>query len=63
MKRLYDTIVQNHLLTEQEMLFLSGPRQVGKTTVSKNAAGLTDRFIYLKWDNEDHRKMLLSQLV
>lgn len=60
MKRIYDTIVQHHLLTDQEMLFLSGPRQVGKTTVSKNTANLTNRFIYLNWDNEDHRKILLA---
>lgn len=60
MKRIYDTIVQNQLVTDQEMLFLSGPRQVGKTTVSKNTSILTDRFIYLNWDNEDHRQMILA---
>lgn len=60
MKRLYDTLVQNQLITDQEMLFLSGPRQVGKTTVSKNTAQLTPRFVYLNWDNEDHRKIILS---
>ncbi|MCX7115837.1 MAG: ATP-binding protein [Gammaproteobacteria bacterium] len=60
MKRLYDSIVQNHLLAFQEMLFLSGPRQVGKTTVSKNTERLTSRFIYLNWDNEDHRQRILA---
>ncbi len=42
------------------MLFLSGPRQVGKTTVSQHTEYLSDRFVYLNWDNEDHRHLILS---
>ena len=60
MKRLYSAIVQSYFASNQEMLFLSGPRQVGKTTVSQGAESLTDRYIYLSWDNEDHRDVLLS---
>lgn len=59
MKRIYDTIVQSHIKSDQEMLFISGPRQVGKTTVSKNAEKLTDNFLYLNWDNEDNRNLIL----
>lgn len=59
MKRIYDTIVQSHLNSDQEMLFISGPRQVGKTTVSKNTENLTDHFLYLNWDNEDNRNLIL----
>ncbi len=60
MKRLYDTLVDAHLTSEDEMLFLSGPRQVGKTTVSKNIEGICSNYIYLNWDNEDHRKLILA---
>ena len=60
MKRLYDSVIKAHLEQHEEMLFISGPRQVGKTTTSKNAAALTDRFIYLNWDNEDHRNLILK---
>jgi predicted AAA+ superfamily ATPase len=60
MKRIYDSIVTDHLTHYQEMIFLSGPRQVGKTTVSKNAAKLAEDFIYLNWDNEEHRQIILK---
>jgi uncharacterized protein len=60
MKRLYDSIVEAHLKSDQEMLFISGPRQVGKTTVCKNAEKFSDNFIYLNWDNEDDRRLILS---
>lgn len=60
MKRLYDSIVKDHLDSFEEMLFLSGPRQVGKTTVCQNIDSYCSRFIYLNWDNENHRQLILS---
>jgi len=60
MERLYDTIAKSHLANDDEMLFLSGPRQVGKTTVSKNTEKLSSNFIYLNWDDEDHRNIILT---
>lgn len=42
------------------MLFLAGPRQVGKTTLSLSAKTLTNQFTYLNWDNQDHRKIILA---
>lgn len=49
-KRLYNTILSAHLSNERQMAFITGPRQVGKTTVCRNAAGT-----YLNWDNTDDR--------
>lgn len=60
MKRIYDTLINDHLNSDDEMLFLSGPRQVGKTTVSINLENQYPNFTYLNWDNEDHKKILLS---
>ena len=60
MKRLYDSVIKHHIEHNEEMLFISGPRQVGKTTTGKSAAKLTDKFIYLNWDNEDHRNLILK---
>lgn len=60
MKRIYDSIVEAHLKLDEEMLFISGPRQVGKTTVSQHAEKLTDNFIYLNWDHEDHKNLILA---
>lgn len=42
------------------MVFLAGPRQAGKTTVSLMAKELTSQFTYLDWDNLDHRKIILE---
>ena len=46
--------MENHLGKYRQMLFLSGPRQVGKTTLAKEFA--TD---YLDWDNIDVRTTIL----
>jgi predicted AAA+ superfamily ATPase len=42
------------------MLFLSGPRQVGKTTAAK---GLAEQFVnshYYNWDNQSHREVIIN---
>ncbi|HSX20157.1 MAG TPA: ATP-binding protein [Gammaproteobacteria bacterium] len=60
MKRLYQEIIQQHLAEHEQMLFLAGPRQVGKSTLCLAAAEYTDRFLYLNWDNANHRKVILA---
>jgi len=42
------------------MIFLSGPRQVGKTTISLEAASKGSLHYYFNWDNEDHRALLIE---
>ena len=42
------------------MVFLCGPRQVGKTTISQACRALTDHFVYLNWDNLDHQALILG---
>lgn len=59
MKRLYEQIIQEHIAEHQQMLFLAGPRQVGKSTICLYAQKFTDRFLYLNWDNTEHRKIIL----
>ena len=54
-KRLYDTLLTEHLATQRQMAFVSGPRQVGKTTTCR---GMADE--YLNWDNLDDRELVLS---
>lgn len=41
-----------------KIVLISGPRQVGKTTLSKQLFG---SYQYLNFDEEDHRKILLSK--
>ena len=53
--RIYKTMVESHLNDYNQMVFVSGPRQVGKTTISESVAT-----IYLSWDDEDARKAIQS---
>jgi uncharacterized protein len=57
MKRLYENLLQWHFQSEDKMAFLSGPRQVGKTTTSREV--LKDA-VYLNWDNQEHRSLILK---
>lgn len=54
-RRVYQAIVEDHLAQHRQMIFISGPRQVGKTTICRGQADL-----YLDWDNEDHRAVVLA---
>jgi len=56
--RLYDSLPAGHFGASRQMLFVSGPRQVGKTTTAR-AAGAERECHYLNWDNQDHRLVLL----
>jgi len=53
--RLYDTLLAEHLATQRQMAFISGPRQVGKTTTCRNHA-----YLYINWDNIDDRETILA---
>lgn len=52
--RYYDHVLRDHLARFRQMAFLSGPRQVGKTTSCRAVASL-----YLNWDNTDDRRLIL----
>lgn len=58
MKRIYSSIIEEHFRHCQQMIFLVGPRQAGKTTVSLMVKEQAHRFAYLNWDNLDHRKII-----
>lgn len=53
--RLYEGMLSEHLESHRQMVFLSGPRQVGKTTLSKQLATH-----YLDWDHLSHRKLIMD---
>jgi len=52
MKRIYDSLISIHFKENRQMVFLTGPRQVGKTTTAKSVKG---EFIYSNWDNQSDR--------
>ena len=53
--RMYESIFANHFANNRQMILLSGPRQVGKTTVSKAMSDL-----YLNWDRRGDRSLILK---
>ena len=57
MKRVYETILQEHLKQYRQMVFVVGPRQVGKTTLCRS---LDKEHAYINWDNQDQRSIIIS---
>lgn len=57
MRRIYDSIVVEHFAENRQMAFISGPRQVGKTTTT--LSGNSDK-AYLNWDKTEDR-LIISQ--
>jgi len=56
-ERIYQHVIRDHFSRNRQMLFLSGPRQVGKTTSSLTESSPGN---YLNWDNEAHRAVILA---
>jgi hypothetical protein len=59
MKRVYQSIIEEHFQRNKQMLLVSGARQVGKTTVGK-AFGEDKDFHYLNWDLQEDRIAILG---
>ncbi|MBS0350406.1 MAG: ATP-binding protein [Proteobacteria bacterium] len=59
MERLYHRIIQQHFAQDEQMIFLCGPRQVGKTTISQTCVD-KKRIDYLNWDVKDHRADIIA---
>lgn len=53
--RLYETVVANHLAHYRQMVFLSGPRQVGKTTLGESCGS-----VCLNWDDDDVKRTIVA---
>lgn len=53
--RLYDAMLAEHRDRRRQMAFVTGPRQVGKTTTCRALSTA-----YLSWDDADHRRVVLA---
>ena len=60
MKRIYEDLIYNNLKKFNQMAFLIGPRQVGKTTIAKHIQSRYKESIYLNFDSLDDRKLIMS---
>ena len=57
MKRIYETTLKDHLDQYRQMIFVVGPRQVGKTTLCRS---LFKDHSYFNWDDQGHRNILIT---
>jgi predicted AAA+ superfamily ATPase len=60
MERIYEKMLLEHGTAYRQMAFLAGPRQVGKTTAAQRAAVNAKQSLYLNWDVQEHRRILLA---
>lgn len=60
MERIYKKLVLDHLQQFRQMVFLAGPRQVGKTTISLNLESGKVKNFYFNWDIKEDREKLVS---
>lgn len=58
--------LKNFILEDlkEKMVFIAGPRQVGKTTLALEIGRkfFPDRYLYLNWDNREDRKIILEEV-
>ncbi len=60
MKRYCEDFIYQDL--KKKMVFLGGPRQVGKTTLSQSIAKAHyQNWVYLNWDNEENKRAILRK--
>lgn len=60
MRRVLLDELAGHYRENWQMAFLSGPRQVGKTTLARALTDLFPGSEYLNWDNQAHRAVILD---
>ncbi|MDI9333963.1 MAG: ATP-binding protein [Cytophagales bacterium] len=58
MKRYLESLIAADLA--KKMVFIGGPRQVGKTTLAKNIASNYAQTTYLNWDSRSDKKAILE---
>lgn len=59
MLRIYESLILNHIENYEQMLFLTGGRQIGKTTLSKTIKQ-SRKTLYLNWEFSKDRKQILE---
>ena len=60
MRRLYTHLILDHLEKWEQMVFIEGPRQAGKTTIAKEIIKHYEVSLYLNWDNVQDRLLMLK---
>ena len=57
---MYENLIKYHFKECNQMMFLPGPRQAGKTTISQQIQSNTKNYAYLNWDKDKDKQLILS---
>ena len=60
LKRIYLKAIKEHFKENRQMLFISGPRQVGKTTTCMSIKNKSKPLFYFNWDNIKQKELILK---
>ncbi len=60
MKRVYTNLLREHLESYRQMIFIAGPRQVGKTTLAKTLFAKGRQTFYFNWDAQEDRQLIVA---
>lgn len=60
MRRIYQELISQHLSNLRQMIFLMGPRQVGKTTLSLESTAQWLKHLYFNWDNPADKLLFIE---
>jgi predicted AAA+ superfamily ATPase len=60
MKRIYQELIAQHLSKLRQMIFLMGPRQAGKTTLSLESVQEWPSHFYLSWDTPTDKLLFIE---
>ncbi len=59
-KRFLISEILDHYGQNRQMLFISGPRQVGKTTLANSVGSSFSQYHYMNWDDQSDRRRILE---
>jgi len=60
MQRIYQSIIKEHLSQYGQMVFLAGPRQIGKSTIATRTKNLSPHNKSFNWDKLKDREEIVS---
>ena len=60
MKRIYQSVITSHLHKYKQMAILTGPREVGKTSLCKEVVSNSRFAVNLSWNNFIDRETILA---
>lgn len=60
MKRIYQSVIEEHLKNHKQMIILAGPKAIGKTALCKEVMSNRKSVLNLNWSNLRDRELILA---